>query len=157
MPLHQDPAWQRGAAYLAGVPETNNPGKESKMIGQEEEDLKTASPYKGLCIPKAWLSLSSPMHLSICIFTFPISFLLLSLPSAFLPESFLGQGRQEMGIQALASGLCGLWLGFVALTAATTQVWFLVRELRFACSYHLLLLIESCLYLLLCATEIIIA
>ena len=45
-------------AYLEGVPETNNPGKESKMIGQEEDkDPENCPLIKDLNIPKAALSL----------------------------------------------------------------------------------------------------
>ena len=60
------------------------------MIGQKEDkDPENYPLIKVLNIPKARLSLSLPVHLSICMFTFPISFLLLSLPLPFCLNSFL--------------------------------------------------------------------
>ena len=78
-------------AYLEGIPETNYPGKEKWDDWPEGRQRPwKLPPYKGFKHPKgSALSLSLPMHLSICIFTFPISFLLLSLPLPFCLNSFL--------------------------------------------------------------------
>ena len=118
-------------AYLEGIPETNYPGKEKWDDWPEGRQRPwKLPPYKGFKHPKgSALSLSLPMHLSICIFTFPISFLLLSLPLPFCLNSFL---TRQASTKDWGPSCWPLW---------SNGLGFLVWELR-SCS--LLLLTDIC-------------